>query len=156
MEASDLARLIECGKGELLDTDVLKLIEFGNKIYTSFLSLGEREFFKLNFQESSTTCGLILKCIGLGRHRAVYHIAGSEFVLKFPVTIDGYYDNTREASTIGEHYAKCFMVMNSTILAMEYVERIPYNEMPDWAAYIDCGQVGKTKDGRIVAYDFGW
>ena len=34
--------------------------------------------------------------------------------------------------------------------------RIPYESLPGWAGFIDCGQVGKTKDGRIVAYDFGY
>lgn len=41
------------------------------------------------------------------------------------------------------------------ILAMEYVATdVPREEKPEWANWIDCGQVGRALDGELVAYDF--
>ena len=41
---------------------------------------------------------------------------------------------------------------------MEYVEHADRfdNELPDWTGFVDCGQVGFTKKGELVAYDFGY
>ena len=37
---------------------------------------------------------------------------------------------------------------------MQVVKKAPV-EMPDWVDWIDCGQVGHTVTGRLVAYDYG-
>ena len=44
---------------------------------------------------------------------------------------------------------------SGTLVQAELVEPLHPNDprVPDWAASIDCGQVGLTRDGRIVAYD---
>jgi len=37
---------------------------------------------------------------------------------------------------------------------MEHVEHVGWSDELDWTWSIDCGQVGRTKDGRLVAYDW--
>ena len=32
---------------------------------------------------------------------------------------------------------------------------LPYSFGPRWMAYIDCGQAGYNRQGRVVAYDYG-
>ena len=98
--------------------------------------------------------------IASGRHRSTYLIIGTNFVLKFPMCKYGIIDNEYEASVsckclLKECYAECCMVGNTTVLCMEFVEKIPLSQMPTWADSFDCLQVGRTKDGRVVAYDFG-
>jgi hypothetical protein len=40
---------------------------------------------------------------------------------------------------------------------MVYVDQIlQMSSLPPWAGQIDCGQVGKTKYGKLVAYDYGY
>ena len=97
--------------------------------------------------------------IATGRNRAVY--AHGRFVVKVPLNDHGYGDNDLEAhysrrygrrpDPDGIVYARCGW------LVMERVNTrwVPREERPDWADWIDCGQVGRTKDGRFVAYDFG-
>ncbi len=53
--------------------------------------------------------------------------------------------------------AKCKLIYvgGIPVLVMEFVKQIPYKEMPDWADFIDCGQVGYNRRGNIVAYDYG-
>ena len=145
----------------LPNIDVQALIKFGDKIYTDWLVFGgnrsiHHHFFDDIFPFSAKIGKLPIQYVGIGRHRVTYLIVGTEIVLKFPLSVDGFFDNTHEAEVKGERYAECCMVGNSTILAMEFVDRIPYESLPGWAGFIDCGQVGKTKDGRIVAYDFGY
>lgn len=46
------------------------------------------------------------------------------------------------------------------ILWMEKVEIADwtdksYSDFPDWVGSVDCGQVGYTRKGRLVAYDYG-
>lgn len=38
---------------------------------------------------------------------------------------------------------------------VEILEKIDYDNLPDWIAFIDCGQVGYNKYGELVAYDYG-
>lgn len=101
--------------------------------------------------------------IGTGRHRLVY--AHGRFVVKVPASIAGFYDNTREARISAEYgrrpdingisYARCHLLCNGW-LVMERVEPLSYREQPKWACYVDCAQVGRTRDGRVVAYDYGY
>lgn len=84
-----------------------------------------------------------------------------------PETGWGLHDNWSESRTFQrEHrkgvsevdneqmqFARCRILKNGW-LVMIYAEPIPYDEQPDWAGLIDCGQVGRTSKGKIVAYDF--
>jgi hypothetical protein len=101
--------------------------------------------------------------LDFGRHRAVYD-AGRN-VLKVPRHEKGYYDNLWEhdksrsyglrPDVNGIFYARC-RALPSGILVMEKVIDPPSRmSLPDWVGYVDCQQVGLTRDGRIVAYDFG-
>jgi len=57
-------------------------------------------------------------------------------------------------------YAPCRFLNEKergSILVMEYVEPIGWGmpNTPDWAKYIDCGQVGTSRHGSVLAYDYG-
>lgn len=93
--------------------------------------------------------------IGKGRQRRTYK--RGNFVLKVPFNEDGEHSNYREHYTykknIGDIYAPCRLF--GRYLMMVYVQQVKHN-LPYWAGEIDCCQVGKTKAGKIVAYDFGF
>lgn len=59
-----------------------------------------------------------------------------------------------------EIYAACriWHINDVPVLWMEKVqvlEKIDYSLLPDWVGYIDCGQVGYNRQGKLVAYDYG-
>lgn len=98
--------------------------------------------------------------IGQGRTRAVFLLPGGRYVVKIPVDEMGYHDNwseARQAKRDGWLYkhqvARCRLMKNGW-LVMEYVKPATGEELPDWVGSVDCGQVGWTRDGRLVAYDF--
>jgi hypothetical protein len=106
------------------------------------------------------------KFIGEGRDRIVYKKEKSNYVVKVPIGEHGITANQNEADNYKRElklikpskdclYAKCRLV-KSYLLVMEYVEPISYKHerFPDWGDFIDCGQVGITKDDRVVAYDY--
>lgn len=104
--------------------------------------------------------GLIL--VGEGRHRIVYK--HGNYVIKVPLNMWGLASNDKEYRTyqstnngwlFGVRYARCKLHW-SGLLVMEYVESVPFEEMPDWAKYIDCQQVGTNRNGNMVAYDYGY
>lgn len=102
------------------------------------------------------------KRLGKGRQRDVFRVG--DYVIKVPLNLDCVADNEHEAYMYrlsqrekGHHpMAKCRMFAG-LLLIMEYVEptRKSYNELPSWVGFVDCGQVGLTKDGSLVAYDYG-
>lgn len=102
------------------------------------------------------------KEIGWGSHRIVFR-DGPE-VVKVPFRISGIDANTYEASFQGAEYAKCRIdrkldrVLKTPfqygILRMEFVTHVGWSKEPDWTWSVDCGQVGRTADGRLVAYDW--
>ena len=102
--------------------------------------------------------------VGSGRNRYVFDTC-TGWVVKVPVNCEGFHDNAYEASVYrryrtganpdGIRYARCRLLPNGW-LVMERVERMPISEMPPWAGFVDCSQVGRARDGRVVAYDFGW
>jgi hypothetical protein len=94
--------------------------------------------------------------IGLGRHRAVFRRGHT--VVKVPVSIEGWHDNLREAdrwrARAHPHLARCRLA--GPLLVMVWCERYdrPAELLPRWTDAIDCQQVGRTRQGRLVAYDY--
>jgi hypothetical protein len=102
--------------------------------------------------------------LDMGRNRAVY--AHGRFVIKVPCRDQGYSDNHNEARISRKYgrgpdldgilYARCRLLANGWLVMERLdVEYIPPEVRPRWADFVDCAQVGRTRDGRIVAYDFG-
>ena len=96
--------------------------------------------------------------IGEGRHRVVFR-DGPE-VIKVPTKDSGVDANRWELSTQGELYARTLEDPHLTecfgfaIIRAEFVEHTGESNDPDWTWTIDCGQVGLTAEGRLVAYDW--
>lgn len=110
------------------------------------------------------------KYIGSGTTRKVFRAyaegdSNSRDVLKFPSCPFGILHNFSES----ERYAQGFddfpiarSVLDQDlsrqygvpILRMEYVGGLESCDLPDWAFRVDSAQVGRTVDGRIVAYDY--
>lgn len=77
-----------------------------------------------------------------------------DFVIKIPKNTCGLTDNWHEASVRNVIYCKARLYCN-VLLVMTKVTYVKHEELPQWANRIDCQQVGKTKYGKIKAYDFG-
>lgn len=96
--------------------------------------------------------------IAESRHRVVFR-DGDE-VIKVPLCESGIMACHCELTEQGEFYAKTRPDQDLSeqtglpIVRMEYVEHVGWSETPDWTWGVDCGQVGRTKDGRLVAYDW--
>lgn len=96
--------------------------------------------------------------VGCGRHRIVFR--DGDTVVKFPTQESGAFANEHEANTNNELCAKAWIDEELTkefgqpVLRMEYVTHVGWSKKPDWTWSVDCGQVGRTKDGRLVAYDW--
>lgn len=120
--------------------------------------------------------------LGYGRHRKVWR--HGSFVIKVPTWIEGVLANRREAALYTKYgttsdirgvcFARCKLLPNDW-LVMEYVKPVgkeaydcyrgPWHEpgewldkyygLPDWVSVLDMWQAGFTKNGRVVAYDFG-
>lgn len=96
----------------------------------------------------------------LGRTRAVY-VTSQGHVIKVALNDEGESANHNEAraSTLVDSFipvATCHLELISDIqvLIMETVAHVGYHDgEPDWVSWVDCGQVGTTQDGRLVAYD---
>lgn len=87
----------------------------------------------------------------------------AESVIKVPFGEWGEYCNDNEAlesaACTDGTLARCVAFKHSTtgvcLLRMERVVRFPQKEkLPDWVGWIDSGQVGYVRDGRLVAYDW--
>lgn len=102
--------------------------------------------------------------IGIGRNRAVFNV-NNEYVIKLPINgfgdLDNHYELNPDAWIAHEHLAKTWsndelnQAFNLDLVCMEWVDTTYVNDAPDWCKGVDCNQVGYTKDGRLVAYDFG-
>jgi hypothetical protein len=106
-----------------------------------------------------------------GRNRRVFVFKG--YVVKVPMNEGGMTDNDWEGSVSNGPrplrewsvvYPKTRLVWHDDvpILFMERVIpvtskriRARLKKVPRWVGCVDCGQVGFTKDGRLVAYDYG-
>ncbi len=157
-------------KAEIVTTDAGE--EFVNK-YRTFSEI-IKKYDDMDVAEKDLYNALIKihsrlqnkKILGQGRNRVAYD--NGDDVLKVPLNVQGCYDNESEYKqyTSGDsHLAKCTIekiyVSNSKwkvpVLHMEKVDtNLTLAEKPDWADFIDCYQVGRTKDGHIVAYDYAW
>lgn len=101
--------------------------------------------------------------LGEGRNRIVF-LKDENWVIKCPLNDDGISDNTYEEKMFLSYgkdkdiipYAECRVtyVNDIPLLEMERVHPISPEELPEWAAWVDCAQVGKNNKGEIVAYDF--
>lgn len=102
--------------------------------------------------------------LGEGRNRRVFLSPNGRYVVKVPKNDQGYWDNVSEhrayrcGGWLGKgRHARCRIHAESGILVME---RVRCESSPDvldanqWTSAVDCGQVGWTHDGRLVAYDF--
>jgi hypothetical protein len=113
--------------------------------------------------------------LGSGRHRSVYDLQDG-WVLKLPYCATGVRANEEEfdaytkmiaaGNVWGNYnpvYAQCSLLVFHGVLAvrMEKVEVDIYGRQDmtreyGWIASVDCGQVGWTKDGRLVAFDYSY
>lgn len=105
----------------------------------------------------------------MGRNRNVFDMG--RYVVKVPKNLDGFADNDWEGSVSNANedpdeirYARTRMAYFADIpvVFMEYAEHADTQDMvsrlgqePAWVGCVDCGQVGFTRDGRLVAYDYG-
>ena len=95
--------------------------------------------------------------LGAGRGRVAFK--HKNYVVKIPYTMEGIMFNRMEAYSYKKHnadgrFARCRM--HGIMLVMEYIEQIKdHDDLPLWVSYIDCGQVGYTRTGKLVAYDYG-
>ncbi len=98
--------------------------------------------------------------IGVGRQRETFRY--KSWVFKVPINRMGMDSNIKEhkykeKNNVHEFpITKLFFLKDIPILKMEYVEYLDSKDKPDWSGCIDCGQVGKTKKGKIVPYDYGY
>lgn len=102
--------------------------------------------------------------IGKGRNRLAYYHNG--FVIKIPRNSNGVTDNRWESAKYRNYprhgrkeingicFARCRLLHNDW-LVMELLTTAMHDDLPKWAGYVDCGQVGLTKSGHVVAYDYG-
>lgn len=99
--------------------------------------------------------------IGRGRNRLV--LRHGKYVIKIPLNFNGEVDNAWEARVRLRDIptARCRLATLGgwQVLVMEYVE-VPtdfsYAAYPNWCKSVDCAQVGWTRQGKLVAYDFGY
>ena len=111
------------------------------------------------------------KFLGAGNNRAVFQL--KNYVLKFPICDKGKADNIHEAKYSGINIPnKDYLVQTPKArlinyegfdcLLMEYVSQekgmdivTKLDKVPPWIHGVDCMQVGYTRSGRLVAYDYG-
>lgn len=107
----------------------------------------------------------ILKCkyLGQGRNRIVYLLPSGKNVIKIPINEYGLYNNWDEATIFSRRedgcyipLARCKMVKDTPYLIMEYVEQTKDPYVEPWTYSVDCSQVGYTRSGKLVAYDYAY
>ena len=100
--------------------------------------------------------------LGAGRNRAVFLTPSGKFVIKIPLNIAGNSDNYIEGKKKNDDFplpnSKYLEINGFSCVMMEYVEQLKISDatnIPWWANYVDSMQVGYTRKGRLVAYDYG-
>jgi hypothetical protein len=98
-----------------------------------------------------------------GRNRTTFIFR--TYVVKLPRNHGGLGDNDWEGSISNAEdsdpndvqYARTRLVYvgEIPIIFMERVTHAYGERLPEWAMSVDCGQVGYTRSGRLVAYDYG-
>lgn len=136
-------------------------------------------FIKDEFSEESGIIAMYEKYIrraeafDYGRNRCVFLF--DKYVVKLPKNHDGIADNDWEGSVSNDHNtAPCewqvqfprtrlAYVNELSIVFMERIEAANEKEIrrrlgyvPKWVDCVDCGQVGFTRSGKLVAYDYGY
>lgn len=98
----------------------------------------------------------------MGRTRMVFVDDENNCVYKVPMNSEGMLASSKENKVASDpekyvvRVAQCEYVNIEGIfvLKMEKVNvDIDPDDKPDWADYVDCGQIGRTVDGRVVAFD---
>lgn len=108
------------------------------------------------------------------RTRWVYEF--KHYVIKVPINAEGLRANDWEGSVSNEkrrlkskryleywvqyprtrlYYFKDIPLVLMELIAPLDWSKTCYDDQPDWVGSVDCGQVGYTKKGRLVAYDYG-
>jgi hypothetical protein len=105
-----------------------------------------------------------------GRNRNVFELA--HCVVKLPKNPDGYTDNDWEGSVSNSSQTynsirhiqyprkRLIYFKDIPVLFMEKIIPVDWSlekqsDYPRWTDQVDCAQVGYTKEGRLVAYDYG-
>lgn len=107
------------------------------------------------------------ECLGVGRHRIVFKLKSSNYVIKFPLGCSGEADNDWEGSLVTNKNSfmsdtnrvrtpktKWINYKGFVCVIMEYLDE-NVTEKPEWAGKVDDGQIGTNKKGQILAFDFG-
>jgi hypothetical protein len=106
-----------------------------------------------------------------GRNRAVFDMGS--YVVKLPRNSQGFGDNDWEGSISNGpdsdpaediQYARTRMfyvkLPEHDYIPILFMEKVVYAErqehLPDWVMSVDCGQVGWSKNGKLVAFDYGY
>lgn len=115
----------------------------------------------------------VARRIGEGRTRVVYeHPSHSGYVIKVPIDDRGIRNNQYESDTWQDnngaecrrseysHIARQLVGFDVFILVMERVRHLdPSDPMTEDERFfrmcVDCGQIGRSRDGRLVAFDWG-
>lgn len=111
------------------------------------------------------------KEVGEGRNRIAFLSPTGLNVIKVPLSNYGVNDNESEYrywkkrktpekssrgyvdDTLETPLARCRMM--GIFLVMEFVDDdVPPEKHPQWSIYVDCGQIGVNRKGRVVAYDY--
>lgn len=106
------------------------------------------------------------KKIEAGRNRLTFIF--KNHVIKVPLNNSGISDNDWEGSISSSNdpddiqFARTRLIYHKgiPIIFMERVRMIRnlqsfYEVLPYWVGFVDCGQVGFNKVGRLVAFDYG-
>lgn len=104
-----------------------------------------------------------------GRNRRVFVF--SKYVIKIPITYNGITDNDWEGSISNTNddpdeiryprtrltywEALPIVLMERVTLVTTAAIKARLGSCPDWVNSVDGGQVGFTRDGRLVAFDYG-
>jgi hypothetical protein len=102
--------------------------------------------------------------IGETKNRMVF--ANKRNVFKLPMNVYGWSDNAMECYKFKQAWrlqdkkcnlARCRIIdiTEVPILIMQRLYPIPEDmKLPDWVDFIDSQQVGLSRDGRILAFDY--
>ena len=107
--------------------------------------------------------------LGTGRNRATFKLRSGNYVLKFPLCEAGEGDNDWESSIVSNKSedseeikypkTKYITIGGFVCVIMEMVVELDPEQYwflkEDWFLSVDGGQVGKTRSGHVVAYDYG-
>lgn len=108
-----------------------------------------------------------------GRNRNTF-VLNDRLVVKLPRGADGCMDNDWEGSVsnspesidqddyVQYPHTKLVFVEDIPVVFMQKIQPLTsraikekFGYEPDWVFSVDCGQVGTTRFGRLVAYDYG-